>query len=219
MSRKEDKKSFAVFGLGKFGRSVASELMAAGAEVMALDIDENLVAQMAPKVTLAYQIDATEIRAFDSLGLSNMDGVIVAMTGCLDACIMTIMAAKEAGVPFVLVKSQNHTQTAIFERIGADKIVIPEHDGGIRVARNLISGNFLDFVELSKSIRMVEINVKPEWVGKNLKELSFRQKYKINVIALRRNGELSTDLDPDAPFLQDDSILVTVDKKYIEGLL
>lgn len=219
MKKQENKKSFAVFGLGEFGRSVASELVAAGAEVMVLDKDEDLVAEMAPKVTLAMQIDATEIRTFDTLGLSNMDGVIVAMTGCLEACIMTIMAAKESGVPFVLAKSQNRTQTAIFERIGADKIVTPEHDGGVRVARNMISGNFLDFFELSKSIRMVEVNVKQEWVGKNLKELSFRQKHKINVVALRRNGELTTDLDPDAPFQEMDSILVTIDKKYIGGLL
>lgn len=219
MKKKNNKKSYAVFGMGEFGRSVAEELMIAGADVMILDKDKDLVSDMAPKVTMAVQIDATELHAFDTLGLSNMDGVIVATTGCLEASIMAIMAAKEAGVPFVLAKSLNPTMTSIFERIGVDKIVTPEYDGGIRVARNIMAGNFLDFFELSKRVRMVEISVKEEWLGRNLKELSLRQKHKINVVALRRNGELITDLDPDMPFCSGDTILVTIDKKYIAELL
>ena len=219
MKKQNGKKSYAVFGLGEFGRSVAEELMIAGAEVMVLDKDEDLVSDMASKVTTAIQIDATELHAFDSLGLSNMDGVIVATTSSLEASIMTIMAAKEAGVPFVLAKSQNSTMTSIYERIGADKIVTPEHDGGVRVARNMVAGNFLDFFELSKRVRMVEISVREEWIGKSLKELSLRQKHKINVVALRRDGELTTDIDPDTPLCSGDTVLVTIDKKYIEELL
>jgi len=218
MKKSEEKKSYAVFGLGEFGRSVALELMAAGADVMVLDKDEDRIAEIADQVTLAMEIDATEMHSFEKLGLSNMDGVIVAMTGCLDACLMAILAAKEANVPFVLAKSQNRTQTAIFERIGADKIVIPEHDGGVRVARNLIAGNFVDFIELSRRIRMVEMPVKAEWIGKNLVELSLRQTYKINVIAFRRNGELDTDIDPKMILQEGDNVLITIDKKYINGL-
>lgn len=218
-NNKNEKKSYAVFGLGEFGRSVALELMSSGADVMALDIDEYKVSELADKVTLALQIDAAEERSFKKLGLSNMDGVIVAMTGCLDACLMTILKAKEEGVPFVLAKSQNETQTTIFEKIGADKIIIPEHDGGVRAARNIIAGNFLDFVELSERIRMIEIPVKKEWIGKNLRELSLRQKYKINVIAIRRENELTTDINPDTAFNGKETMLVTVDKKDIENLM
>lgn len=219
MKKKEDKKSYAVFGLGEFGRSVAVELAAAGAEVMVLDKDEEQISDIADKVTLAMQIDASEMHALETLGLSNMDGVIVAMTGCLDACIMAILAAKEAGVPFVIAKSQSATQTTIFQRIGADKIVTPEHDGGVRLARNIIAGNFLDFFELSNRLRMVELAVKKEWVGKNLKQLSLRKTHKINVIAIRQNGELTTDIDPDAPLREEDTVLIIIDKKYIDELL
>ena len=204
MKKSEGKKSYAVFGLGEFGRSVALELMAAGADVMVLDKDEDRIMDIADQVTLAMEIDATEMHSFEKLGLSNMDAVVVAMTGCLDACLMAILAAKEAGVPFVLAKSQNSTQTAIFERIGADKIVIPEHDGGVRVARNLMAGNFVDFIELSRRIRMVE--------------LSLRQRHKVNVIAFRRNGELDTDIDPKMLLQKGDNILITIDKKYINEL-
>ena len=193
--------------------------MAADAEVMAIDKDEDLVSDIAPHVTMAVQVDATELHAFDSLGLSNMDGVIVTMTSCLEASIMAIMAAKEAGVPFVLAKSRNATMTEIFKRIGADKIVTPERDGGIREGRNIVNGNFIDFFELSKRVRLIEISVKEAWVGKSLKELSLRQKHNLNVAALRRDGELTTDLDPDMPFLSGDSVLVIIDKKYIRGLI
>ncbi len=204
MKRKEDKKSYAVFGLGEFGRSVAVELAAAGAEVMVLDKDEEQISDIEDKVTLAMQIDASEMHALETLGLSNMDGVIVAMTGCLDACIMAILAAKEAGVPFVIAKSQNATQ---------------EHGGGIRLARNIIAGNFLDFFELSNRLRMVEMAIKKEWAGKSLKQLSLRKRHKINVIAIRQDGELTTDIDPDAPLREEDTILIIVDKKYIQELL
>ncbi len=193
MRKQESSKSYAVFGLGEFGRSVAEELMAAGADVLAIDKDEDLVSDIAPSVTMAVQVDATELHAFDSLGLSNMDGVIVTITSCLEASIMAIMAAKEAGVPFILAKSRNATMSEIFERIGADKIVTPERDGGIRV--------------------------KDEWIGKNLIQLSLRQKHKLNVVALRRGGELTTDINPDMPFCSGDSVLVMIDKKYIGELL
>ncbi len=186
---------------------------------MVLDKDEEQISDIADKVTLAMQIDASEMHALETLGLSNMDGVIVAMTGCLDACIMAILAAKEAGVPFVIAKSQNATQTTIFQRIGADKIVTPEHDGGIRLARNIIAGNFLDFFELSNRLRMVEMAIKKEWAGKSLKQLSLRKRHKINVIAIRQDGELTTDIDPDAPLREEDTILIIVDKKYIQELL
>ena len=109
---------------------------------------------MADEVTVAMQIDATEERSYEELGLSNMDGVVVAMTGCLDACIMAILEAKDAGVPFVLAKSQNHTQALIFEKIGADKIVSPEHDGGVRVARNIMAE-----VPIAPSIKIISCRI------------------------------------------------------------
>ncbi len=219
MKKQENRKSYAIFGLGEFGRSVAEELMSAGADVLAIDKDEDLVSDIAPNVTMAVQADTTELHAFDSLGLSNMDGVIVTITSCLEASIMAIMAAKEAGVPFILAKSRNATMSAIFERIGANRIVTPERDGGIRVARNIVNGNFIDFIELSKRVRMVEISVKEEWIGRNLKELSLRQKHRLNVVALRRDGELTTDVSPDLPFRSGDSVLVIIDQKYIGELL
>lgn len=218
MRRNQSKKSFAVFGLGEFGRSIALELTEAGADVMALDKDEDIVSDMADYVTLSMQLDATEARSYRSLGLSNMDGVIVAMTSCLDACIMAILSAKDAGVPFVLAKAKDSTQALIFQKVGADKTVTPEHDGGVRAARNIISGNFLDFIELSKNVCMIEMLVKPEWVGKSLRELSLRQRYHINVVALRMSEEITTSIDPDEELSEDETLLIITDEKYLDDL-
>lgn len=219
MRKKQENKSYAVFGLGEFGRSVALELMDAGVDVMALDKDEDAVADIAPHVTLALQIDASEAHSYAHLGLSNMDGVIVAMTEDLEACIMAILESKKSGVPFVLAKSRNSTQALILKKIGADKTVTPEHDGGVRVARNIVSGNFLDFFELSKNARMVEIMVKSEWVGKSLKELALRQKHKINVVAIRKNEEITTEIDPNKPLCKGDTMLIIADIKSLDYLI
>lgn len=219
MGKKQGNKSYAVFGLGEFGKSVALELMNAGADVMALDKDEDAVTDIAQYVTLALQVDAAEAHSYAHLGLSNMDGVIVAMTENLEACIMAILESKKSGVPFVLAKSRNKTQSIIFEKIGADKTVTPEHDGGVRIARNIVSGNFLDFFELSKNARMVEIIVKPEWVGKSLKELALRQKHKINVVAIRKKGEITTEIDPVEPLCEGDTMLIIADIRSLDYLI
>ncbi|MBR1864987.1 MAG: TrkA family potassium uptake protein [Lachnospiraceae bacterium] len=219
MKKRSDRESYAVFGLGEFGKSVALELMESGADVMVIDKNEDRISDISDKVTLAMEVDVTEKRAFENLGLSNFDGVIVAMTGCIEACLVTILAAKEEKVPFILAKAHDSMQAVIFEKVGADKTVTPEHDGGIRVARNLAAGNFLDFFELSGRIRMVEVAVRPEWVGKTLKELDLRKHHRMNVVAIRRRGELTTDIHPDAQLNQDETVMVIIDKKYISDLL
>lgn len=218
MRRNQKRKSFAVFGLGEFGRSIALELTEAGADVMVLDKNEDVVSEMADYVTLSMQLDATEARSYRSLGLSNLDGVIVAMTSCLDACIMAILSAKDAGVPFVLAKAKDSTQALIFQKVGADKTVTPEHDGGVRAARNIVSGNFLDFIELSKTVCMVEMPVKNEWEGKSLRQLSLRQRYNINVVAIRMGEEISTDIDPDDKLNENETLLIITDEKYLDNL-
>ncbi len=152
------------------------------------------------------------------LGLSNMDGVIVAMTGSLDASIMATIMAKEEGVPYVLAKAQDEVHERILKRVGADKVIIPERESAARVARNMISGNFLDFIELSERVRMVELSVKPEWMGYSLCELDLRKKYSLNVMAIRSEGELVTNIDPEEKLTADMTLLVTIDKKDLARL-
>lgn len=213
------KKSYAILGLGKFGQSIALELSKAGAEVLAVDIDEERIQEIAPYITYAVTADICDTTAMDSLGLSNMDAVIVAITNSPDASVMATIYAKEAGVPFVLAKSRDEIHSRILEKVGADRIIIPEKSTGVRIARNIISGNFIDFIELSTNIRMIEIAIRNEWVNQSLKDLNLRKKYNINVIAIRQNGEIIITPDPDMALSSDISLLVIADKKDLPKLM
>ena len=213
------KKSFAVLGLGKFGQSIALELSRAGAEVLAVDFDEDRVQEIASEITYAVTADICDTTAMDDLGLANMDAVIVAITDNLDASVMGTIHAKEIGVPFVLAKAKDEIHSRILEKVGADKVIIPEQSSGIRIARNIISGNFIDFIELSENIRMVEVSVQPEWVNSSLKDLNLRKKFNVNVIAIRKNGEITVTPDPDMPLTSDTSLLIIADKKALIKLM
>ncbi len=207
------KKSFAVLGIGKYGMGVARELSRAGAEVLAIDSDKERVNEIADEVTCAMCADVCDTDTMETLGLSNMDGVIVAITGNLNASIMATITAKEAGVPFVLAKAEDEIHTKVLKKVGADKVIIPERESGIRTARNIISENIVDFIELSKDICVIEQEVEKEWVGKTLRQLDLRQKRKMNIIALRNNEEVIVNVSPDIPMKQGMRLIVIMDRK------
>lgn len=132
---------------------------------------------------------------------------------------MATISAKEAGVPFILAKSKDEIHSKILEKVGADRVIIPEQSTGVRIARNIISGNFIDFIELSKNIRMIEIAIREEWLNHSLKELDLRKKYNINVVAVRQNGEIILTPNPDMPLTGDISLLIIADKKDLPKLV
>lgn len=213
------KKSFAVLGLGKFGSGVAESLTKAGAEVLAVDTDEEIVNNIAPKVTHAVRADICDVEVLHSLGVSNMDGVVVAITGSLDASVMATITAKELGVPYILAKANDALHKKILEKVGADRVIIPEKESGNRMAYQLLAKNFLDIIELSDKVSMVELSVKPEWVGKSLRTLDLRKKAGANVVAIKQGEEVVVTMDPDQPLTEDMILWVTAEKKNIEKLM
>lgn len=191
-------KSYAVIGMGRFGSAIALELAKSGADVMAVDYSEERVRSVAEYVTYAVKADVTDADAMEHLGLGNMDAVIVAVTRSLDASILATITAKENGAPYVIAKAIDERHAKVLKKVGADKIIIPEKESGIRIARTLANGDFLDFFELSDRISMVEVSVQPEWIGKTLRELDFRRKYGVNVIAYEaEREELIVNIPPD----------------------
>ncbi|MBO5073009.1 MAG: TrkA family potassium uptake protein [Eubacterium sp.] len=212
-------KSFAVLGLGKFGESVVRELYEAGADVLAVDRNKERLQSVADFATYAVAADIEDADAVNALGLSNMDGVVIAVTENLNASILGTIYAKEAGVPYVVAKAKDETHIRILKKLGADMTVLPEYESGIRIARHLATGNILNFVELSANIRMVEISIRKEWVGHSLMELDLRRKEHINVIAIRNGDEVSTNPDPRQPLEGGCSMLITVDKKDLNRLV
>lgn len=203
------RKSIAVFGLGRFGRTVARELSRAGMEVLVVDLDKEKINDIADDVTCAVQADVRDLETMQSLGISNMDAVVVCMTEDVESAIMAIIKSKELGVPYVLAKAKNNVNKQILEKVGADKIVFPENEAGVRIARNLVSRNIVDYFGLTESVSVVEIVAKPEWIGKNLKELDLRKKYKINVVGLKYGDMIVVDMDPDEP-IREDAVLVVI---------
>ncbi len=201
-------KSYAVFGLGKYGSSVASELVRSGAEVLAVDNIESIVNSACASIPLCKCADVTDKEVLAQLGISNFDVVIIAMSGNLEASVMATMLCKEAGVKTIIAKCANEMHRKILLRVGANQVVFPESESGIRLAKNLISSGFVDVIELSKDAAMVEFNVKTEWVGKTLSELNLRKKYGINIVAIKQKGKVNTDIDPTIPLESDMEFIV-----------
>ena len=186
MSKRKD---FVVFGLGKFGTSVAQTLAKNGCDVLAIDMNEEIIQDISDRVTHAVQADVTDADALNALGIRNFDVAIIAISNNMQSSIMATILAKELGVPFVLAKAQNDIHKRVLEKVGADKVVFPEREIGVRIANNLISENFVDYIELSDDYSIVEIAVLEEWIGKSLKELNMRAKYNLNVMAIRRSED------------------------------
>ena len=212
------KKTYAVFGLGRYGTAVARELVANGMEVIAVDTDQRIVNAVADDLPICKCADITDPEVIRQLGIGNVDVVIVAMANNLEASVMTVTLCKEAGVPTVIAKCANEMHQKILTRVGADKVVFPENESGIRLAKNLLSSGFVDMVSLAKNVSMIELDVKPEWVGKNLIELNLRKKYSINVVALRKGDAVSVDIDPHAALLESDKLIVIANTEKLAKL-
>ena len=212
------KKSYAVFGLGRYGTAVAKELVENGIDVLAVDRDETLVNAAAVTIPVCKCADITDPKVFDLLGIGNMDVVIIAMGGHLEASVMAVMLCKEAGVPTVIVKCATEMHRKILLKVGADQAIIPESESGVRLAKNLLSSGFVDMVELTDSVSLVELDIRAEWVGKSLMELNLRKKYGINAVALRQNNAIQVTIDPTAPLTADQKLVVIAETDKLHKL-
>jgi trk system potassium uptake protein TrkA len=211
-------KSYAVFGLGRYGLAVSKELVKHGADVLAVDIDNNIVNSVISDIPYCKCADTTDPEVMRHLGIANVDVVIIAMANHLEASVMAIMLCKELGVKTVIAKCAGDMQAKILLKVGADKVVIPERESGVRLAKNLMSSGFVDVIELSEDVSLIELDIKKEWIGKNLIELNLRKKYGINVIAIKRGDAVEIDLDPTAPLNADIQLVVIANSSKLEKL-
>ena len=214
MARKE----FVVFGLGRFGKSVATTLAEGGCEVMVVDNDEDKIHEIADYVTYAVRADVTEAEALESLGLSNFDGAVIAIGENLEASVMVTILVKELGIPYVLAKAQNELHAKVLKKVGADMVVFPEKETGIRIANNLMMGNFFDAIELSSTFSMMELDILQEWIGHSLRELNLRAKNKINVIGIKRDDQLNINPDADMPLERNDVLVIIAKNEILNKL-
>lgn len=183
--------SYAVIGLGRFGASVAEALYNMGFDVMIIDESAERVQQHNQYATHAVQADTTDEKALKELGIRNFDVVVVAIGADIQASILTTLILKELGVKMIVVKAQNERHGQVLYKVGADRVVFPERDMGLRVAHNLISSNVLDFVELSEEFSVAELAIPRDMYGKNLADLDIRARFGVNVMAIKSNGKFN----------------------------
>ena len=201
-------KQIAVLGLGRFGSSVARSLTKIDAEVLGVDNDAEKVAEMVHDITHVVQADVLDPDALDSIGLRNFDAVVLSIKDVETSCLAT-MALKDQGARYVVAQAGSETHAKILERIGADKVIMPEKDMGNRLARSLVGNNIIDYMELSAHHSLMEIEVLDEWVGHTVQENNIRAKYGVNVVAIRSGRNLLVSPRGD-DLIHDGDILVVI---------
>ncbi len=203
------KKQFIVIGLGRFGTSVAETLYALGNDVLAVDIDEEAVQNIAEKVTHAVQVDANDENSLRALGISNFDVAIISIGSDIQANILSTLLVKEMNVKHIITKANNALHAKVLYKIGANRVIFPERDMGIRVAHNLCSSSILDYIELSPDFSIAEVVTPKEWEGYSLKDLNLRVRYGINVVAIKRDDDI--EVSPAAEeVIQESDIIVAI---------
>lgn len=211
-------KSFAVLGLGRFGKRIARSLYDMGADVIAVDGNPEQLEKVAGNVTYSVEADLTDAEDIKGIGIENTDVVIVAMGSDLKASIMSVMVSKEVGVPYVVAKAADERMGTILKKVGADKVIFPEEESGERTARILCSESFIEFFDIDKDLSIIEMKPKKEWIGKNLIDLSLREKYKANIVAVKENGKMHPVIDPKKELTEDTDLLIVIEKKNIKRL-
>jgi trk system potassium uptake protein TrkA len=191
-------KQFAVVGLGRFGRAVCSTLHHLGYEVLGVDSEERLVAQVLSDQIAAHalQLDSTDPAALKEAGVFEFDTVIVAIGNYIQESIITTLNVKEAGVPYVVAKASSEVHGKLLKRVGADHVVFPEHEMGCVLARSLTKPGILDRFELDPNHSIVEVVVPAEFDNKTIMELDLRKRYGLNLLAVCREGKFEVNPSP-----------------------
>ena len=203
------KKQSVVFGAGRFGKSVAVTLQSRGCEVVVVDKDPEVIEDIADDVSYAICANVEDPDVFKDLGMKNLDGAIVAVTESLEASIVTTMMCHEMGIPRIFAKAKNEMHEKILRSVGATKVIYPEAEMGKRVAQYIVADNFADWIELSSKYSLVEMQVPAAWKNHTLQELQIREKYKLNVIGIRKKDVLEVTIDPKRR-LDGDAVLIVV---------
>lgn len=210
--------SFVILGLGRFGQSVAKTLYELGHEVLVIDENENLIQSISNQVTYAMIGNVTDENVLKSVGIKNFDAAVISTGKNLESSILVTQMLKEMGIKHILVKAQNELHARVLTKLGADRVVFPEQDMGVRAAHNLVSTNIIDYIELSPDYTIIEINAPRCWEGKTLKGLNVRAKHGINIIAIKNGSKINVAPTADYIIKGDDILVVIGSKSDIDKL-
>ncbi|MFA7561713.1 MAG: TrkA family potassium uptake protein [Candidatus Izemoplasmatales bacterium] len=211
------KKSFAIIGVGRFGQALIEELIKLEAEVLVIDKNFDKIEKIAKMVTNAVCLDSTDIEALKEVGISSYDTVIVATGMNVDNSILTTLVLKDLGVKEIYVKVQSEYHARVVEKLGVDQehLVWPEQETGRRLATILISGNFLEYLQLDDDYSFISTQVTKKMIGKSLLELDIRKNFGVNIVAVRRQEKIIIP-SSQTPFEDNDEILLVGRNDLIE---
>lgn len=201
-------KQFVIIGCGRFGSSVAKKLNELGCEVMAVDASEETIQNIADSVTHAVQADATDENALKAIGIRNFDVAVITIGANIQASIMVTLMVKELGIKHIVAKAQNEMHAKVLYKIGADRVVFPEREMGVRIAKNLVSNKILDYIELSEEYTIAEVTPLKNWIGKSLIQINVRNQYGINVIAIKSSEGININVGPEEHIGEHDVLVV-----------
>ena len=209
-------KSYAVIGLGRFGSALARQLCKLGAEVLALDVKGDYVQQIANDVTHAVVGDVQDKEVLRALGVRNLDCAVIAIGDNLAASVLITMNLKELGVPYIVCKAHDETHRKVLEKLGVDRVVIPEQEYAQRLARTLNSHNVLDYIELSEDFGILDVPAPKSWIGKSLRELNVRAKLGVTIIAVENGGKTNVSPTADYAVGEGDTLVMLGDNVALE---
>ena len=211
-------KSYIVIGLGRFGADLATKLYECGEEVLAVDTNESIVDKIADHVTRAVTADARDLDVLEKLGAENFDRAVVAVGSDLAASALITMNLKTLNVPFIMCKAHDDTYREILERLGADRVVLPEREVADKLALGLTHAGVMEYIELSEEFGIVEMEPIDEWIGKSIKDLELRTRYGANVIALRDKDDIQIPPDITTPITADHIMVMLGSYEMLEKL-
>ncbi|KXB47990.1 putative Ktr system potassium uptake protein A [Tissierellia bacterium KA00581] len=213
-------KQIVVIGCGRFGSSLAITLEKLGNEVMVIDKDEEKINSISNKVTHAIIADIRLEGTMQELGVSNFDICIISTSSDYETSIIATVEAKKVGIAKIISKAKDDTQAMVLKRVGADRVVVPEKDMGVRLANNISNSNIIDSINLSDEYSLVEIAPIPDWIGKSILEADIRKKHSVNIVAIKNtNSALEINISSNYKIKKSDILLVAGKNETISKLV
>ncbi|MDO4702029.1 TrkA family potassium uptake protein [Erysipelotrichaceae bacterium OH741_COT-311] len=215
-----ERKTYVILGLGIFGSTIATKLSELNHDVIAIDKNMECVERISNEVVQAIRADFTDIEQLKAIDIQDADVAVVATGSHLEESIMAIMNLKELKVPYILAKAKNKKYMQVLLKIGADRVIRPEREMGERVAKQLVSSNIVDLIDIDDDYSVVEIIAPKTWVNKSLIELDLRKRFGINVLGIRKKPKEHLSISPNAQYVieENDRLLVIADKALFSKL-
>lgn len=212
----DQKKQYLVFGIGRFGAALCKTLNDMGHEVLAVDDNPDHIRAIIPYVTQALELDATDEEALHTLGVRNFDAVVVSIGDDLRNSIMVTLLCKELGARYLLAKATDELHARMLTKMGADRVVFPERDMGMRVAKTLVSPRVLDLINLTGDYTIADIAAPKAWVNHSIAEVDIRKRYNVSVLLIHRGNQVLADVQAQTRILAGDDLLVLGHRSDVE---